>query len=97
MNIRITSDEKRSVTVHITGLLGINESQKLMSELLDADLDAAAGLTLDLSELRYITSSGLRALLILQKRMEGKLFRVTGMNDDVRQVFRMTGFDTFLN
>lgn len=53
-------------------------------------------ITLDCTQLDYISSSGLRLFLGLLKATKPKgihLF-VTGMNDDLKQVFAMTGFNS---
>ena len=47
-------------------------------------------LTLDLSELEYISSAGLRVLLRLRKRFSG--MEMVNVSSDVYEVFEMTGF-----
>ena len=49
---------------------------------------------LDCTNLEYISSSGLRLFLSLLKvaKPKGSHVFITGMNDDLRQVFAMTGF-----
>ena len=49
---------------------------------------------LDCTNLEYISSSGLRLFLGLLKvaKPKGSHVFITGMNDDLRQVFAMTGF-----
>lgn len=48
----------------------------------------------DCNALEYISSSGLRLFLSVLKAAKAKGSRVfiTGMNDDIRNVFAMTGF-----
>ena len=53
-------------------------------------------LTLDLSNMSYISSAGLRELLIARKRFPGDRMRVVSVSDDVMEIFRTTGFDTIL-
>ena len=49
---------------------------------------------LDLKELEYISSAGLRALKVLQMKMSDKGERVVIRNvrEDVKSVFKVTGF-----
>ena len=49
---------------------------------------------LDCTNLEYISSSGLRIFLALLKaaKPKGSSVFITGLNDDLRQVFAMTGF-----
>jgi anti-anti-sigma factor len=52
----------------------------------------------DLSQVSYISSAGLRAVLIAAKKtktVQGKLAFV-GLDDNVREVFDMSGFSTIL-
>jgi len=49
---------------------------------------------LECSQLEYISSSGLRLFLGLLKvaKVKGSKVSISGMNDNLRQVFAMTGF-----
>ena len=49
---------------------------------------------LDCTKLEYISSSGLRIFLALLKnaKPKGSHVYIKGLNDDLRQVFAMTGF-----
>ncbi|MBQ6064805.1 MAG: STAS domain-containing protein [Prevotella sp.] len=53
-------------------------------------------ITLDCSKLEYISSSGLRLFLGLLKstKPKGIHLYITGLNDDLKQVFAMTGFNS---
>lgn len=53
-------------------------------------------IVLDLSQLEYISSSGLRIFLSLLKatKAKGGQVVITNMNDDIRNVFTMTGFNS---
>jgi anti-sigma B factor antagonist len=50
--------------------------------------------TVDCSELEYISSSGLRFFMQLKRESEAKggSIRVTHLNEDVNDIFRMSGF-----
>ena len=49
----------------------------------------------DCSGLDYISSAGLRVLLIMSKDKEGEV-TVTDINDDVREIMEQTGFDNII-
>lgn len=54
-------------------------------------------LILDMKELEYISSAGLRVLLAAQKKMNKQGFmKLTGVCDAVMEVFEMTGFADIL-
>ena len=68
---------------------------------LDKDLSVSLGgvddLTVDLAELEYISSAGLRMLLKTQKRMDRQgAMRIKNIRENVREVLDMTGFSDFL-
>ena len=51
----------------------------------------------DCSDLQYVSSAGLRVLLMMYKSLENKdNFRMTDITDTVREILEMTGFDQFL-
>lgn len=60
-------------------------------------LKGIKSLIIDFANLSYISSAGLRVLLIAQKVMDkqGKMV-VRNINDDIRDIFNMTGFSTIL-
>jgi len=64
---------------------------KAMQPLME---DAAGEIVLDCTALEYVSSSGLRALLTLRKQAldKGGKVVIEHINDDVRNVFKMTGF-----
>ena len=51
-----------------------------------------------MDRLTYITSAGLRILLAMEQEMEEKNGSLTlhGVNDDIMEIFEITGFDTIL-
>ena len=60
--------------------------------------EAAKNVVLDLSELDYIASAGLRALKRLRGavRDNGGTLTLRGVQDDVMEVFELTGFAAML-
>ena len=65
--------------------------EKDMQPLYECD---GRDIVLDCTQLEYISSSGLRLFLGLLKtaKPKGSHVFITGLNDDLRQVFTMTGF-----
>ncbi len=51
-------------------------------------------IVMDCEKLEYIASSGLRILLSILKRAKahGHMVTLKGLNDDIKNVFKMTGF-----
>ena len=58
--------------------------------------EGVTSLTLDLAQVDYVSSAGLRVLLGAQKRMGGGAMTVTNVCKAVRNVFDITGFSSIL-
>lgn len=81
-------------TVSLSGRLDTPSAGEV-SKNLEPVLQEAGGTTvLDCKDLAYISSSGLRIFLALRKAAaaQGGKVIVKDINDDIRQVFMMTGF-----
>lgn len=57
-----------------------------------------AELTIDLADVNYISSAGLRVLLYAEKQMKarGGSMRVVHVSEAIGELFEVTGFDTIL-
>lgn len=58
--------------------------------------DGTDGIIFDAAELAFISSAGLRVLLSAKKRCKDKVFRIIHVNDDVMNVFDVTGFSEIM-
>ncbi len=95
MTIQKISDGEK-LTFKIEGRLDTNSSPKLEAELRQS-VDGITELVFDFSEVEYISSAGLRVLLAAQKVMNRRgSMKLTGVNDDVMEVFEITGFADIL-
>lgn len=67
------------------------EAEQVLKPLYNSD---GRDIIIDCTELEYIASSGLRILISILKGAKAKGSKVTirNMNDDIRNVFRLTGF-----
>ena len=88
--------EGSAMTVYISGRLDAVTALELDKEISPA-LDPVTDLTVDLVDLEYISSAGLRLLLKIQKRMDKQgAMRIRNIREGVREVLDMTGFSDFL-
>ena len=89
--------EDAKLTVELKGRLDTSTSPELESELKPL-LKGTAELIVELSELAFITSAGLRVLLKAAQTMEsqGKM-TVRNPNREVREIFEVTGFGSIFN
>ena len=78
-------------TLKPKGWLDTETSLEFAEELdkLEANITS---LTLDLSELEYTSSAGLRQIVAAHKKMKGNL-KIANTPPEIMQVFKMTGFD----
>ena len=91
MTYTINRDGDR-LDVRVSGRLDINTSPEL-EEALMGQLEGITLLTIDFTELSYISSMGLRLLLALQKRMDKQgALTITGIRGQVAVIFEETGF-----
>lgn len=79
----------RMDTITAPELLKVWEAAKADHELSAVEIDC--------SGMQYISSAGLRVFLMMYKALDGKgKFKLTGVNDTVREILETTGFDQFL-
>lgn len=96
MTIQFTNNNG-DATITLCGRLDTSVSTEIKSEI-DKNLATAENinsLTMDAEGLEYISSSGLRILLVLAKSY--KNFKVVNVNPDVYDVLNMTGFSKIIN
>lgn len=78
----------------IVGRLDGNTSGQLEASFLQAVEQGASRFVFNLSSLEYVSSAGLRSLLLAAKKVkpiQGKLV-LAHMNEHVKEVFDMSGF-----
>ena len=93
----VKSKKNENLTFAVKGRLDTNTAPDLEKTATE-ELDGVKLLTLDLVDLDYISSAGLRVILTLHKTMSGKGAKlvVSHPKDEVMEVFDMTGFSSFL-
>ena len=84
------------LTVSLEGRLDTVTAPSLEAEL-KANLDGVQELVLDFQALEYISSAGLRVLLMAQKTMnkQGSMV-IRNVNETIAEVFEITGFADML-
>lgn len=84
-----------SLIIVPAGRLDTTTAPQLESEVIAANV---VNVVLDMTDVEYVSSAGLRVILSLHKKMKsrGKLV-VKNINDTVIEVFNVTGFSNILN
>lgn len=89
--------ERKKLTVTMEGRLDTDSTPQAEKELM-VSLDTVKELILDFSKLDYISSAGLRLLLMMKKKMDaqGGSMKILNANAMVREIFDVTGFSDLL-
>ncbi|MBR2425573.1 MAG: STAS domain-containing protein [Lentisphaeria bacterium] len=97
MELAFLKDEK-SLTVTVKGNVDTVTAPELDSRL-QQNWDGITELIFDFAAVDYISSAGLRVILMANQQMEDAdgSMTIRNVNADVMEVFEMTGFDTILN
>lgn len=95
MEIKSTEEQGR-IILEISGRIDATTAGSFEEQVLQY-LQGSSELVLDCAQVEYISSAGLRSLLILAKTASGReihivLCRLSGL---VREVLEISGFDSF--
>ncbi|MBR5223043.1 MAG: STAS domain-containing protein [Clostridia bacterium] len=95
MTIEIKKTEEETI-IELVGRLDTITAPAL-DKTINEDIGDTKNLVLDVKGMEYISSAGLRVLLSAQKKMQkiGSM-KVTGVCEEVMEVFEMTGFADIL-
>lgn len=97
--MEITETQENDIKIFgLKGRLDSNTSPNLETKIIDAMEDGTRSIIINFEQLDYISSAGLRVILKATKdlkRTEGKIM-LCAMQDYVKEVFEIAGFDTFL-
>lgn len=97
MNIEKSFVDK-DLTVSIEGRIDTITSDDLDKSLKE-EIGNITSLTLDFSNVEYISSSGLRVIIATQKRLndDDVRMKITNVNEIIKEIFHMSGFDKILD
>ena len=98
MNVNINPIESNgTLTIAVEGSIDTLTASDFEAKVLKA-LEGVKKLILDFAKVEYVSSAGLRTIILLNEKMEEKEgMTIKNINDEVRDVFEMTGFDELLN
>lgn len=87
------------LVANLQGRLDSTNSAAVEAELLGRVNGGAGGLVLDFSRLDYISSAGLRVVLVVAKRLKaaGSNFVLAGLQPHIKDVFEIAGFLSILD
>ena len=93
MNTTIKEQDGK-YTVALEGELDTAHAQEVEQAMQPLHEVSGKDITIDCTQLEYIASSGLRILLALLKsaKANGNKVVLKNLNDEIKEVFKMTGF-----
>lgn len=94
-----TEINNSKLIISLNGRLDTITSPQLEEEINNISLDEIEIIILDVKELEYISSAGLRLVLKLHKKMtaQGGQLKLINVNDMIMEIFAMTGMSDFLD
>jgi anti-sigma B factor antagonist len=96
----ISEDRKAdAVILALSGKLDATTAKTFEDRILGVINSGTQRLVVDLSQLDYVSSSGLRVFILAAKRLQtvGGRIVLCSMKDHVRQVFDLAGFSSMLS
>jgi serine/threonine-protein kinase RsbW len=94
----IMSDVQSSVLLAPSGRLDANTSAEFEKEVMQHLSLSPRGMVMDFSGLRYVSSAGLRVVLLAAKKLKsaGGTFVLCGLSAPIEEVFKISGFLSIL-
>ena len=86
--------DDRCLTVALIGVLDSTSSPELDREV--QNLENVGEVVLDLKELAYTSSAGLRVIMGLKRRLAGRPLKLENIGTEVREILDVTGSSKLL-
>ncbi|MCX6258137.1 MAG: STAS domain-containing protein [Bacteroidia bacterium] len=98
MNLHIEKLKNHTI-VRVDGRIDTINSIEFQKPMMELTEEGCTNIIIDCSGLNYISSSGLRVLLTVQKKMVGKsgLLSITNLQPHIRDIFDISGFSTIFS
>ena len=98
-NLKVEGENKGPVLVARTSGRVDGSNAKEFQDALESILGSNANaLLLDMKDLSYISSAGLRVILLIARQLQGKSgkFGVCSLSPSISEVFQISGFDKII-
>jgi anti-sigma B factor antagonist len=89
--------EGSTLTIMMDGRLDVITAPEF-GKFLESGLDGVTDFIIDLKDLQYISSAGLREMLTAQQIMDERgSMKIVNMSEIVKEIFEETGFSDFMD
>ena len=88
-----------AVVLHVAGPVDSRTAAQLQEPLLRAAEAPSGGVAVDLAEVPYLSSAGLRALLLAAKALQkrGERLKLLNIPPPIQNLLTLSGFTTFID
>jgi anti-sigma B factor antagonist len=95
MDVKISSTDK-IVTISVEGSIDSNTAGDLQAQIMEKVVESQ-NVLLDFSKVDFVSSAGLRVLLMIYRQIKSKNGKVVlvGVSEEIHDVMSMTGFVNF--
>lgn len=95
MDVKISSTDK-VVTISVEGSIDSNTAGDLQAQIMEKVVESQ-NVLLDFSKVDFVSSAGLRVLLMIYRQIKSKNGKVVlvGVSEEIQDVMSMTGFVNF--
>lgn len=83
--------EEEKLTLQMEGRIDSSTSDDFQKAIDENFTDDVGDIVLDFGGVDFISSKGLRVLVSLYKKLEGREMKITGANASVKEVLRLSG------
>lgn len=97
ISINVKKEQLFSI-VHVSGKIDASTSDDLEDCLINLLENGENKIILDLENIEYISSAGLRVLIVITKQLyDTGHFCICNLSDNVMEIIEMAGFNVFMN
>ena len=87
--------KNEDLIIHLQGQLNSFNAEDTQKEIISvAEKEKLAKLVLDFDELKYISSAGIRIIMLLKQKYNDLM--IINVNDDINDIFTMVSLDSVL-
>ncbi|WP_319548460.1 STAS domain-containing protein [Desulfogranum marinum] len=93
-----TSDNSGYITIDIIGRLDSGTAEDAENWISSFSIQPEKTIIINFAELDYISSAGLRVIFNFSRNLKksGNTFAICNAQDHVREIFEISGFDSFI-